>query len=156
MEKKSGFTLIELTIVIVILAIISTIVIVKWPSSNINLNADAQQLASEIRYTQSLAFSHGVRYRLNLTSTSYSITDISGNAVVDPVTGSNSTSLSSGNTATWTNLPNDLIAFDSNGNPYTDSGATTLLTSTAVITLTRGSVSRTISISPETGRVIVQ
>lgn len=156
MEKKSGFTFIELIIVIVILTIIATIAIMRWPSSNINLNAQAQQLAGEIRYTQSLAFSHGVRYRLNLTSTSYNITDISGNAVPDPVTGNNSTSLASGMTASWTNLPNNLVAFDGNGNPYIDSAATSLLGSIAVITLSAGGANRTISISPETGRVIVQ
>jgi prepilin-type N-terminal cleavage/methylation domain-containing protein len=155
LKNKSGFTLIELIVVIVLVSIVSKVIITKWPKA-VNLNAQAYQLANEINYTQSLAFSQGKRYRLNLTSTGYSITDINGNAVPDPVTHTNSTSFPSGVTASWSNLPNALIAFDSNGNPYTNSAATTLLAATAVITLTQGGVGKTISISQQTGRVIVQ
>jgi MSHA pilin protein MshC len=156
MEKKSGFTLIELIVVIVIMTIISAYAVARWPGVNINLNAQAQQLANQIRYTQSQAFANNIQYRINLTSTSYSITDINGNAVIDPVTGANTTSMSSGITASFANLPNNLIAFDANGIPYTNSTATTVLASVAVITLSQGGVSRTVSISPQTGRVIVQ
>ena len=154
-QNKSGFTLIELIIVIVIISILSIGTIKYWPGS-VSLNAEAYQLANEINYTQSLAFSKGKRYRLNLTSISYSITDINGNVVPDPVKNTNSTSFSSGITATWSNLPNALIAFDSNGNPYTNNTATTLLATTAVITLTQNGANKNISISPQTGRVIVQ
>jgi MSHA pilin protein MshC len=156
MEKKSGFTFIELVIVIALLAILSTYAVTRWPSANVNLNAEAQQLASEIRYTQSLAFSKGQRYRLNLTSTNYSITDISGNAVSDPNTGNNSTTFSNGISTSLSNLPNNIIAFDGNGSPYIDSTATTTLTANATITLSKGSVSRIVLITPETGRVILQ
>lgn len=156
MEKKSGFTLIELIIVIVIMAVVSAYVVARWPGTNINLNAQAQQLASAVRYTQSLALSQGQRYRLNLTSSSYSITTTGGTAVADLVTGSNSTSISSGITVAWTNLPNALLAFDGNGSPYTDSTATTLLATNATITLTQNSVTRTLTITPQTGRVILQ
>jgi MSHA pilin protein MshC len=156
MEKKSGFTLIELIIVIVIMIVLSAYAVARWPGNHINLNAQAQQLANQLRYTQSLAFSQSQRYRLNLTSTSYSITTTGGTAVTDPVTGSNSTNLPSGITMTWTNLPNSLVAFDGKGSPYTNSTATTLLASNATIRFSQGSTTRTVLITPQTGRVIVQ
>jgi len=156
MEIKSGFTVIELIVVMLITAVLSAFAVARWPSYSININAQAQQLASEIRYTQSLAFSQGQRYRLNLTSSSYNITTIGGTSVSDPVTGSSSTNFASGTTVAWSNLPNNLIAFDGNGTPYTDSSATTLLAANATISLTRSGVTRTVLITPQTGRVIVQ
>jgi type II secretion system protein H len=155
MDKKAGFTLIELIVVIVIMVALTAYAVTRWPGSNINLNAQAQQLAAMLRYTQSLAQSQGQRYRLNLTSSSYNITTLLGIAVTDPVTGAASTNVSSGITMAWTNLPNNLVAFDGNGSPYTNSLATTLLTSAATIKLTQGGVTRTVSITPQTGRIIV-
>jgi type II secretion system protein H len=155
MDKKAGFTLIELIVVIVIMVALTAYAVTRWPGSNINLNAQAQQLAAMLRYTQSLAQSQGQRYRLNLTSSSYNITTFLGIAVTDPVTGAASTNVSSGITMAWTNLPNNLVAFDGNGSPYTNSLATTLLTSAATIKLTQGGVTRTVSITPQTGRIIV-
>jgi prepilin-type N-terminal cleavage/methylation domain-containing protein len=157
MEKKLGFTLIELIIVIVVMVVLSAYAVARWPGNHINLNAQAQQLANQLRYTQSLAFSQNQRYRLNLTSTSYNITTTGSTAVADPVTGSNATNLPSGITMTWSaELPNALVAFDSKGSPYTDSSATTLLANDATIRLTQGSTTRTVLITPQTGRVIVQ
>ncbi len=144
---------------IILLAIIAKFASVKWPGSNINLNADAQQLASEIRYTQSLAQSRAQRFRINLTSSGYSITDTAGTTYyTDPIKGQNTISYGQGTTATWstTILPNNLIGFDENGTPYTDSSAsTTPLSSNAVITLTNAGTTRTVTVTIGTGRVIV-
>jgi len=157
-NQNIGFTLLEMVIVIALMAILAAIAIARWPGVNLNLNAQAQQLANDIRYTQSLAMTRGQRYRLNLlTATTYSITDLSGNAVGNNVTGNNTVTYGTGITkGTTSNLPNNLIAFDGQGIPYIDATAATALTATASISLTAGSVTRTLQISPETGRVIVQ
>ncbi|HEV2614610.1 MAG TPA: GspH/FimT family pseudopilin [Gammaproteobacteria bacterium] len=157
MKRNAAFTLIELIVVIIIAAILAAIAVSRWPGTEINLNAQAQQLASDIRYTQTLAMSRAQDYRLNLTATTYSITTTGGAAINNPVTGNASVALGSGITITLspTNLPSNLIAFNSLGVPYTNSGATTTLNSAAVITLTSGANTKTITIQPQTGRVTV-
>lgn len=156
-QNNTGFTIIELVIVIVLITILATIAVARWPGTRINLNAVAQQLADDIRYTQTLAMSRAGEYRLNLFSSSYSITTGGGAAVNNPVTGAASVTISSGITITLppTNLPNSLITFNSLGTPYTDTSGTTALSSAAVITLSSGGNSTTVTIQPQTGRVTV-
>ena len=100
----------------------------------------------------------GDRYRINLTSASYQITDSGGvNPEVHPGSSStnpvilDSVSLSGYNPP----LVNNYVAFDGRGIPYTNVGGTTL-TANATITLTGGGATRAIVISPETGRVVLQ
>lgn len=154
---QKGFTLLELVIVIILLSILSATALITWPSMSINLGAQAQQLADDLRYTQSMAMNKGTRYYLiKLTSTSYQIRTLAGSAVTLP-TGGTTVTLGSGITfGTLTNLPNSLVTFDGKGAPYTDTGTPgTALASTATIPLTSGGVTRTVSIYPQTGRAIV-
>ncbi len=156
-RKHSGFTMVELVLVITIIAILAVFSLPRW-SASINPNAAAEQLAADIRYTQSLAMTHGQRYRLNLVApNNYSITTITGTAIPSSVTGANTVTLDSYVVfGTFTNLPGNLIAFDGQGIPYTNAAATTALATTATIPVTGGgSATRTIQISPTTGRVTV-
>jgi len=155
MKRNTAFTIIELIVVMIIMAILATLVVSRWPGTKISLNAQAQQLASDIRYTQTLAMSRGGAYRLNVTASNYSITTLSGTAVNNPITGSATVTLGSGITITIspTNLPNNLITFNTAGVPYVDTTETTALSSAAVITLTSGTNTKTITIQPTTGRV---
>ena len=148
----------ELLVVITVIGILAGLAMSRDPGNNISLLAQTQQLANDIRYTQSLAMSRALRYRVNLSAGSYSITDINSNVVPNVITGANSTTLGSGMTITLppTNLPNDLIAFDSQGTPYTNSTATTTLSSAATITVKEGTLSHTITIAPQTGKLTVQ
>lgn len=156
--KKAGFTLLELIIVILLLAIMSTYVSMKWPGANINLNAQAQQLATEIQRAQNLAMSRGQRFRVNLSTSGYTITDLAGTTYyTDPVKGQNTISYPTGVTASMSaSLSNNVIAFDGNGTPYSNSAATVQLTATGVISLAASGYTRTVTITPYTGRVIVQ
>lgn len=156
-KKQSGFTLLELVIVIIVLSIISTVVLFNWPGMTVNVGGQAQQLANDIRYTQALAMSKGQRYYLiKQSSTTYQIKSTSGSTVLLAL-GNTTMTLNSGITfGSFTNLPNNLIAFDGKGAPYTDTGSPgTALSSTATMALVSGSNTKTISISPETGRVTV-
>lgn len=160
MRKTLGFSLIELVIIILIISILAIIPLFNLQTGiNINVEAQAQQFANDIRYTQSLAMSKEERYRITkLSSSSYQILNSSATAIVFP-SGSSTITLSSGITfGTWTNLPNNLIAFNGQGMPYLDTGVPgTALTSgtTYSITLTNGATTSTVSITPITGRVIV-
>jgi MSHA pilin protein MshC len=155
--KHSGFSMIELIVVLLVVGILAAALLPRGTDRALSIGAQADQLAGDIRYVQSLAMTQGQRYRINFTATTYAFFAVSGSvAVPHPVTGSTTAiPLATGVTLTIhpTNLPNDLVAFDGRGIPYTDSAATTLLAANAVITLTGTGGSNTLTISPQTGAV---
>ena len=153
-RAEQGWTLIELVVVIVLIATLALIIMMHWPGTGINLEAEAQQLASDIRYTQALAMTQGQRYRTNFTATDYGIATRTGTAVPHPVTGTNTVALATGITLSST-FP--YLVFDGKGSPYTDTALPgTALTADAVLTVSGGGNSITVRISPQTGRVLVQ
>lgn len=148
-DKTAGFTLIELVIVIVILAILA--VTVSMLFTNVpNLYAQAAMVASDIRYAQSLSLTHGSRYTfVVLSSTSYTIQNSSGTAITMP-SGSSAASLGSGISFGTRSGFASTITFDTRGTPYADSSSTPLST-TATIALVQGRNTATVTINPETG-----
>lgn len=154
--QARGFTLIEFVIVIVVIAVLAATASLYTPGDGVNVSAQAEQLASDIRYTQSLAMSRGQRFRLNLTAGSYQITDPNGIAQTHPGTGT-SAAVSLGSTVlSGYNPPlnNAYVAFDSLGVPYTD--PTTALVAQASLTLTAKGEAISVRVVPQTGRVKVQ
>ncbi len=156
---QAGFTLVEIVVAILLIGLLAYSVIPRYQNRSVfDVNAQAQQLASDIRYTQSLAMTSGQRNRINLAAASYQITTSAGAPVVHPATGSTAAvslinvSLSGYNPP----LTNNYIAFDGKGVPYTDVVAGTLLGANATITLSSGGNTRQIVVSPQTGRVLVQ
>jgi prepilin-type N-terminal cleavage/methylation domain-containing protein len=155
---QRGFTLQEMLIVIVLVGIISAIALPRMGNDPVLLSTQVDQLAGDIRYVQALAMTQAQRYRINLTATGYTFTlaDAGGTAVIHPLTGSAAPINWNSGTAIAlppTNLPNNLVAFDGRGVPYTDNLATTALAATATIVLSRGPANQQITISPETGKV---
>ena len=163
--RSHGFTLVELIVVMVVLGILAAIFVLRSNNPAIILSTQAEQLAADIRYVQSLAMTQGWsgvaptarRYRINFTATSYSLTDVSGVAVAHPggTTGPISFAGDVSISVPPSNLPNSLVAFDGLGRPYTDAGAATLLASTATISMVSSGSTRTVQIFPETGMVRV-
>lgn len=156
-NQQQGFTLIELIIVIMVISILASYAVMKHPGTTINLGAEAKQLASDIRYTQTLAMTKGERYYLQRNSAvSYQILSASGTPVTMP-NGATLVTLYSGTSfGSFTNLPSNLIAFNGEGSPYTTSTSPgTALASTATIPITNGTATLTVSITPQTGRVTV-
>lgn len=145
----------ELLIVIILVSIVAVIAVPRYATAP-TLDGQTQQLLSDLRYTQMLAITHGQRFRLNFTlPSSYSITNLSGTTVPNPSTGANSVTLLSGITiSSLINLANNLVAFDGNGIPYTNSTATTALAANATITLTANGLNRTITITQQTGSMV--
>jgi len=155
---ENGFTVAELVVILVLVAILAFTVIPRYQDKGaINVSALAEQLASDIRYTQSLAMTSGQRNRINLAVASYQITTSAGVPVAHPATGSSAAISLSNISLSGYNPPltNSYIAFDGKGIPYTDV-AGTALSANATITLNSAGSTRQVVVSPQTGRVIVQ
>lgn len=158
MNKGKGFTLIELIMIILILAILAVFAFMSMPQTTFILDAQIQQLESDIRYAQALSMTKGQRYRwVKTSSTTYQVLNMAGTAVILP-SGKTTITLNSGITfGTLTNLANNLVAFDGNGVPYTTADSPgTALAATATIPLVLNGQTQTISVTPQTGRVLVQ
>ncbi len=152
-KQIRGFTLIELILVLVITSIISTYAVIKFPSGSTSISAQANQLMADIRHTQSLAIHRGQRYRINFNNDRYWISSADGATLyTHPASGSTTIFLDTGISLASTN---NFLVFDGQGKPYTNTLTPgTALAADAVITLTAASESRTIRVTPETGRVI--
>ncbi len=140
-----------------VVTLLAAIALPRWVGLGPSTHASANQLADDLRYAQSLAMSKGQRFRLNiLTSTTYSITDLSSNAELHPVTGTTTVTLGTGiSIGSTPALPNRLVAFDGQGAPYTNATATTLLASSATIPVQSSVQTCNIVITPTTGWISV-
>jgi type II secretory pathway pseudopilin PulG len=155
MKKSQGFSLVELVVIITVIAIMAVSVMTTNQTPGISVEAQANQLVDDIRYTQSLAMTKGTRYRLVITaaSNSYQILNAAGTAIMLAM-GSTTMKLGTGITFGAISLPASLVNFDGLGNPYTDTATPgTLLAATATIVLNAGASSSTVSIVPNTGMV---
>lgn len=156
-EKKRklshGFTMIELIIVMLLIVILSVVVFPRYTTPVLNLNAEVQAVLNDIRYTQGLSMTTGQRYRwVRVSATSYQITNQSGTPITMPSGGTQVTLGGGVSFGAFSNLPNNLIAFDSAGVPYTDTGTPgTPLSVTGIVNLTSTAGSSNIQIVPTTG-----
>lgn len=175
---KKAFTLMELAFVIVIIGILTAVIIPRTSSSRVH--EYAAQLTSAIKHTQHLsmvddAFSsdpnwHRNRWKITINDSNYSVQS-NGTFAQDPLskTDLNNVELK-GATMTLSGGCEDksIISFGHLGRPYIGeisaltkilvTGTTTkpfndgqLLLSNCVITLTDGSTTATINVTPETG-----
>ena len=154
-RQAKGFTLIELIMVMVVLSIVAAIASMRMPGDGINVAALAEQLASDIRYTQSLAMSRGQRFSINFTANDYQIMDNAGLPLPHPATGLNTTTLTPAVLSGYNPpLTNNYVAFNSLGVPYT--APTTAQVALATLTLTSGGQTATVTVAPQTGRAQAQ
>jgi MSHA pilin protein MshC len=163
--KANGFTLIELVLVILLIGIISAVAFIKWPALSLNLKAQTEQLANDLRYTQALSMTQNQRYCLKISSNTYQIIASSTSGIVKLAAGNTTTTLSSGiSFGTLVPAGTVLYIFDGKGVPYTSTSTTcttanvnaaTALTSTGSIPLNGGGQTQTVNITPETGRITI-
>lgn len=154
-KECSGFTLVELVIVIVLVSLLTTYAVVKWPTNNeLKLPAQANLLASHIRHTQALAMHWGQALRLTISSGGYSVSCVNPSVnppcnntpVIDPVTNQAfNIALESGISLTGANTD-----FDTLGRPV--SGGSILTSAPAcTFTLSADGASQTVIVEPLTG-----
>lgn len=146
-----------------VLILVGILAVSMWPrapsTESITIHGRAEQLASDIRYVQTLSMTRGERFCLRLTNSGYSLntTDAGNNCELatepHPAGLEQPIAICSG-CMSWTNLPADLVQFNGLGTPYTAPAVT--LGGDAVITIAEGGQARTVTISPATGRVLVQ
>lgn len=157
--KSQGFTFIEIVVVLILSVILSVYAFVSYPGLIVNVDAEAQQFANQVRYTQALSMSQAQRYYISQASTtSYQIFNSSGIAVPF-ANGSTTMKLNSGLTFhSWGNLSNKLVAFDSRGRPYLSTGPSGAALANGTdysIKVTGGGRTKTISVTPATGMITV-
>jgi prepilin-type N-terminal cleavage/methylation domain-containing protein len=163
-RSGKGFTIIELVMVIMLISVSAIVVNIKWPGTSLNLGALTEQLANDLRFTQALSMTQGQRYCLTIASNTYQIVNSATGAAVVLAFGNSTVILGSGITfSTIVPANTALFIFDGNGASYYSTSTTcnaataaaaTALTTSASISLTASGQTRTILISPETGRVI--
>jgi Tfp pilus assembly protein FimT len=163
--NKSGFTLIESVMIIVILAILALAVMPKAAtSSSVRLQAACQKIASDLRYTQEMSMAQQVRFGMSFDTgnEAYFVYRINvATKATDPQT-RNSLDVSFAQLDEFKGIDivstsfNNKMEFDSIGAPYDGNGV--ILSSQGVVALQTagGTYSRTVRIEPKTGKVSIQ
>ena len=165
---RGGFTLVELVILMTIITVMAVFAAekVQYAIQTSKLSAAAAKVASDIRYAQQLARTrngwYGVSFAVSPTNqyTVYSTDGATDTAVTDPVnpaqtlvnniaTGFGGVAISAVNIA-----GGNKVEFNPTGAPYNDKTGT-LLAANGTVTLAFGGATRTVTITPNTGRVVV-
>jgi MSHA pilin protein MshC len=156
-KRRNGFTLIELTIVLVLVGVIAVVAVPRFQPAESTAAMQADRLARDLRHMQMLAITWGVPLRLNAAAAAYSVSCVSGPTppcngvatITDPATNTPfNVSLQNGVTVGATTLNVDIL-----GRPITGAGA--LLTAGTVFALTGGSKTPSVTMSPLTGFITV-
>lgn len=158
--SQRGFTLLELVVVLVLAAIIAVLAFPKSGSDTMLLVGQAEQVASDIRYVQSLAMTQGQKHWILFNPSSSPVTYQfvnSGGVVPNPITNTAPVSFPNYVSAALSaNLSNNLIAFDGLGVPYSDTTGASPLTAQASVSLAAAGTTKIVTIEAQTGRVAVQ
>jgi Tfp pilus assembly protein FimT len=169
-SNRKAFTLIEIIVVIIIAIILSGIGIVAVNNAlkRIRLTNAAEKVASDLRYAEYMASNQALWYGISFEAdpvNRYTIYTTTGTvdtvAMPDP--------LKPGATFVI-NLGTDYgiqissvaigggqrVEFRPDGTPFLDRTTASLLSAEGVVTLSNGSATRTVRITPNTGRVYEQ
>ncbi len=152
-KKESGFSLIELLVVMIILTTISTVVYVSWSESAAELDEQTTLFINDLRYAQTLSLAKNERCKLIISSSSYQIQDSNNNPQTIPsITNGQLTNNISFQAPTP--LPYTII-FDGKGVPYINlPNPATKLQTQLIITLQNSSgATRNVYIAPYTGKI---
>jgi MSHA pilin protein MshC len=138
-SKQTGFTLIEMIMVIVIAGALAAVAIPKFDRSPFDVEAAAGELIQAIRYAQgkSMTDVDNNKYQISITANSYTVSQ-NGVDITHPITQAASFS------KTWSDISISsaaTIVFDGYGEP--NAGAS--------FTLSKGANSKTVTVEAVTG-----
>jgi prepilin-type N-terminal cleavage/methylation domain-containing protein len=156
--RDRGFTLQEMIAALLVLGVVSAIALSRMDNAPVLVSTQAEQLASDIRYAQTLAMTKAQRYIVSFPSaTSYRFLDSTGNPVAHPLTGSSAAIVLASGITLQASVPGgNALGFDGRGVPYSVTAPATFngtLASQATITLSKEESSRTSTVAPQTGKV---
>ncbi len=163
LRSRRGFTLVEIIIVIVILAIASLVAIPVFSTgADMQVRSAANKIAVDLDYAKGLAVTHQENYSVVFTpgSETYQIQDAGGNVIDHPLrSGQFIENLSADRRVgrvniVSTNFDGDAITFDYLGAPYDGEDTSSPLNS-GRITLTADTFTLYVDIEPVTGYVTI-
>ncbi len=157
-RSERGFTLIEVIVAISVVALLIWVALPRSFAADVQLQAAARQLQSDIRYAQELAMTKGQQHQIRLYAASnpsptnrYEIVTAAGGAVRNPLTGDGAYVVDF-NSGQFSGVQLDstlTLGFNSLGRPVNSLGAP--LTSDQAISLNGGT--KVLTVTAETGRV---
>lgn len=161
--KKYGFTIVEILIVVVIMAIAAAIVIPTFSSGGeMQLRAAANMIAADLEYAKSMAISKGRYYCVvfNSTNESYDLQDKDGVTISHPVKVGTNYTIDFANDSRLDKVDifsvtfdgTNQVKFDYLGSPYNGSASAL---NNGVITLKAGQATMTIRVEPVTGYISI-
>ena len=157
-ENNRGFTLVEVTVVAVLIGIIAAVVFARSISTDqINVVGQVDKIRNHIRYAQSMAMKRNEPWVISCDASQYWLSDITLNAVKIPGTTSDQISLAN----LGISMTAFAVYFDPLGRPYhsyTDKENNNPVTpgNPRVITISAGSELHTLTVTPETGLITTQ
>ena len=159
-RNNHGFTLVEITVVVILIGIIAAAVFARSISiDQINIVGEVDKIRNHIRYAQSMAMKRNEEWVISCDATQYWLSDdiIALNPVILPGAASDRISLAD----LGVSMNAFTVYFDPLGIPYhsyTDEDTNTPVTpgNPSIITISAGSESRTLSVTPHTGWVTTQ
>lgn len=153
---SAGFTLLELIATMLILAVLTVTVSMRWGASDATIAYQADLLARNLRHVQMLAMTWGQSLRVTGTGNVYLATCVVGtpsppcnaSPVIDPATGAAFSVTLSNNISVSTTT----VEFDSLGRPV---NASLLLNSARVFRLSGAGQDWLVTVEPITGFISV-
>ena len=146
-KKQSGFTMIEIVAVLVVLGILVAVAVSHFSNIDADSISDFEKVKSHLRYAQSKSMANSnVRWGIQFSGSTYSLFgDTNGNGSIVASEQFVLPGEDSVNAVLETSTANGIIAFDWWGAPYLNVNCTTAHGGS----LTVGT--KTITITPETG-----
>lgn len=147
--NKSGFTLIEIVVVLVLLGITTAFVMMKATDHNSELIARTEVLKSHLRYAQMKSMSSNAVWGVSASGNSYWLFTNGSTGTKRQLPGEDGLDVDL--SAHGLSVTGFTYSFGTWGSPCTDAVASVRLTAASNINVSEGGKSKTITINPYTG-----